>query len=419
MENWELFKVKGIPVRIHSSWLVIFFIFAWSAQEQISNSNLYQLPLLLSWTIGFITSFLLFLSVLLHELGHSLMAIHEGVKVRSITLFFLGGIAKVERECSTPMACFRVALAGPLVSFVISLLLLGSVQILVFDDPIISNLFKQLGSLNLVIAIFNLLPGLPLDGGIILKSLVWHFTGSQRKGIKVATNSGRFFSLASIFFGTWICFSGGGLAGLWLIILGWFGIMSSRSQDQMLTFQKALCDLKVENLYGRKYRILESDLTLRKFSELDDSLIELESGPMWNLVYKEGRSLGYITVKTLKELPVQHWDSYLVGDYLTPLENLPSISQKDPLWKAVLLLEKTPHAQLLVMNLAGLPIGTFDRINAGESVLKKIGLNIPEKLLNIAEKKNIYPLGMALPQIVDSMISSGLVEESYELSSKK
>jgi len=125
----------------------------------------------LSWLLGLSTALLLFVSVLLHELGHSLVALREGVKVSSITLFLLGGVARVERECSTPMGSFRVAAAGPAVSFVLAGLLLASQHAANHANPLLGNLVAQLGALNLVLALFNLLPGLPLDGGLILKAL--------------------------------------------------------------------------------------------------------------------------------------------------------------------------------------------------------------------------------------------------------
>ena len=413
MEGWQLMRIKGIPLRIHSSWLAIFIFFAWTAQLEVSASNDYQISIWMTWLIGFITSFLLFLSVLLHELGHSFMALHEGVKVRSITLFFLGGFAKVDRECSSPMGTFRIAMAGPLVSLFIAGLLLNWGQLFSVENVILSNLLNQLGSLNFVLGIFNLLPCLPLDGGVILKSLVWHFTGSQKQGIKVATASGRFFSLFAIFLGTWICLKGGGFGGLWLVVLGWFGFAASRSQSQMLLLQQALCDLKVENVYGRSYRVLEAHWTLRKISEITLSFKQVgRDFSDWLLVCREGRWIGFITEEKLKEVPVQHWDNYLIGDYSTPLMHLPSVFQNEPLWKAISQLEKTKNGRLLVYNLAGLPIGTLDRIDAGEAVLKRIGLNLPYKFIELARRKNTYPLGLSLAEVVEGMLASGMAEKS-------
>ena len=411
MDGWELTKIRGIPLRIHSSWLVILFLFTWSAQGQVTNLSDTQLPIWLSWGIGFVTSLLLFVSVLLHELGHSFMALHEGVKVRSITLFFLGGVAQVEKECSSPMGSFRVALAGPVVSFLLAIIFLNSVEIFSSSNAIFSNLLAQLGSLNLVLGLFNLLPGLPLDGGVILKSLVWHFSGSQRKGIKVASASGRCLSFLAIFLGSFICFRGGGFGGLWLIVLGWFGFAASRSQNQTLLIQETLCELKVNEAHGRRFRVLESNLPLNTIGDFRITASKNQFLPEWILVCNTGRWVGYVNDQPLKEVPIQDWANYSLEDYSRPISELPAISEKVPLWQAVLELEKTQDGRLLVLSLAGLPKGTLDRVDIGIAVLRKIGLNLPSKFVDISRKQNSYPLGLALPQIVDGMISSGLNEK--------
>ena len=134
MEGREILKIRGIPLRVHQSWFLILTLFTWSAQKQLVNVSEIPLPTWSTWFLAFITSLLLFASVLLHELGHSFMALHEGVQVRSITLFFLGGVAKVEKECSNPMGTFRIALAGPLVSLSLAgLLLFGANYISTFN----------------------------------------------------------------------------------------------------------------------------------------------------------------------------------------------------------------------------------------------------------------------------------------------
>ena len=419
MEGWEIMKIKGIPLRVHSSCFFILILFSWTVKVQLTNFSGIELPVFESWIIGFITALLLFLSVLLHELGHSFMALHEGLKVRSITLFFLGGVAKVERECPTAMGSFRVALAGPVVSFCVAFILLTVRELFIQNSVIISNVLGQLGSLNLVLALFNLLPGLPLDGGIILKSLVWHFTGSRNKGIKIATLSGRLLSILAIFLGSWICLNDGSLEGLWLIVLGWFGLAASRSQSQMLRFQKILTEVKVSQVFGRRYRVLEDDLPLKRLSEFPIDSEKDYLCPEWILLCNSGRWVGYIDNEPLKKLPVQDWNNYSLGDYSKPLSDLPSLSEKVNLLQAVLALEKTKEGRILVLSLAGLPIGTLDRIDIGIVVLRHLGLKPPSKFIELARKQNVYPLGLALPKVVESILSSGLVDNDYSSSLKR
>ncbi len=405
-------RIRGIPVKVHPSWFLILTLFTWTAQGQISRAAGVPLAAWSSWGLGLITALLLFLSVLLHELGHSFVAQHEGVKVRSITLFLMGGVARVERECSTPMAALRVAAAGPLVSLFLAIALLTSVRSASDFSPLLANLVGQLGVLNLVLGLFNLLPGLPLDGGLILKALVWHWTGSQSKGVQVASATGKGLSLFAIVIGIWISLRGGGLGGLWLVMLGWFGLASSRSESQMLAFQKALAQLRVSDASTRRFRVLEDDQTLKRLSQLRLSKSEEHpSLPEWVLICSSGRWIGYVTDKPLKELPVQQWDRQVIGDFVQPLSNLPSIGEKAPLWKAVEELEKSKDGRLLVFNLAGLPSGTLDRVDLGEAVLKRLGITLPPSFIEAARNQNIYPLGMSLPNVVESMVSSGLVKK--------
>ncbi len=421
LEGWEIFRIRGIPLRVHPSWFLILVVFTWLSKGQLTTApGLVMLPLWQSWGLGFISALLLFLSVLLHELGHSFVAINEGVKVRSITLFLLGGVANVERECSTPMATLRVAAAGPLVSFFLAIILLKGVQAASGYSPLLANLLGQLGSLNLILALFNLLPGLPLDGGIILKALVWHLTGSQRKGVQVATNSGRCLAFFSIGYGAFsLLAKNGGYGALWLILIGWFALAASRSQTQMLTLQNSLTELRVEKAFGRRFRVLEEDQTLRKLSKLRLSSSNEELVPEWVLVCNAGRWVGYVTDQPLKDLPVQYWDQHLLSEYIKPLSELPSIAQNEPLWKAIKLIEGSKEGRLLVFNSAGLPSGTLDRIDVGKAVLLHLGFRIPSSMEQSARNKNTYPLDIALPQVVESMISSGMVESEGTFDSRQ
>ncbi len=413
LESWELMRIRGIPLRVHPSWFFILLLFTWTAQGQVANGEQAPVSLWLSWGLGLITALLLFLSVLLHELGHSFVALNEGVKVSSITLFLLGGVARIEKECPTPMGAFRVAVAGPLVSLVLAIVCLYSVQSVATLSPLIANLIRQIGSLNLVLALFNLLPGLPLDGGVILKSLVWQFTGSYRKGLKVANTTGRYLSILAIFLGVWISLRGGGLSGLWLIMLGWFGLSASRSQSQILILQKILNELSVRDSASKRFRVIEKSSSIRELSKYIMYSKDIKEVQDWILVCDGGRWVGYIDDQPLKELPVQKWDNYPLSDFIRPLNELPRIEEKSLLWKAVSALDKSKGGRLLVFNIAGLPSGTIDRVDVGEAVLKRLGINLPKSFLDQARSQNIYPLGLDLSKVVD-VIKSNINFENKE-----
>ena len=414
-EGWELLKIRGIPLRVHPSWFVILALTTVMFQAQLASGVGAGLAVAVTWGIGLLTALLMFVSVLLHELGHSLVALHEGVKVRSITLFLMGGVARVEKECSTAMGSLRVAAAGPLVSLVLAGILLLSVPMIQPANPLLANLCSQLGGLNLVLALFNLLPGLPLDGGLILKSLVWQFTGSRTRGVQVATASGRALALTAIVLGLYLFLMAKSGGGLWLMLLGWFGLGANRGQTQMLVLQKVLQDVSVAEAASRRFRVLEADQPLRRLSQIRLQDAEGQRGPDWILICRGGRWIGWVDDQPLRDLPVQQWDRQSLDDHLKPLDELPSIADKAPLWQAVKALEQAPDGRLLVFSPAGLPAGTIDRMDVGEAVLQKLGVRLPPPILEEARKQNAYPLGLVmLPQVVETMQASesDLVRES-------
>ncbi len=411
MGSWEVMKIRGIPLRIHPSWLLVFVYFTLSARDQLETLLDGQGSFWIGWIIALFTSSLLFVSVLLHELAHSFVAIGQGIKVKDITLFFLGGMANLEKECSTSEGSLKIAISGPFVSLILAFSMIWLSNILLDSNIIFSNLFKQVGSLNMLIGIFNLLPIIPLDGGVILKSLIWYFTGSKKTGIKVAIYSARFISYFSIFFGFFMLIKGSLYVGICFLIIGLFIFSSSRSQSQIVLIQKILTELNISQAYSRLYRVLEDDLPVKVLSKYDYLNQENGLDNEWILLCREGRWVGYLSAKILQNISVQNWDKKFLYEFAKPLEELSSIGEKESLLIGILKIEKTNDARLLVLSNAGLPLGTLDRVDVGKVVLKKIGLNLPDQLIRLARKENSYPLGLKLYSIANSMVSSDLADD--------
>lgn len=409
-QGWELMRIRGISLRLHPTWFLVLglltFVFAREYQDSLGQG----LGATLLWTISLLSALLLFLSVVLHEFGHSFVAMSQGVKVRSITLFFLGGVANTESECKTARGEFLMAAAGPAVSLVLAGVLLGAHHAAAHISPALGEMAQRLGELNLVLALFNLLPGLPLDGGRILKALVWQLTGSQRRGVEVANGFGRFLSLLAIGLGVMLTLRGIGF-GLWLLMLGWLGLGASRSQQQLLLLERVLADMRVQEVAKRRFRVLEASDTLRKVSQirLTPASSATPTGPQtepagladWLLVCDAGRWRGVIDDQPLQELPIQRWDSDRVGDHMQPLSTLASIREDAPLWQAVMGLND--HPRLLVLGATGLPSGTIERPDLGEAVLIRLGVRLPEPLLQRARQQNTYPLGLSLEPVARSL----------------
>ncbi len=425
-EGWQIARVWGIPVLIHPTWLIILLIstvaFARDYHPAASGGDL------MTWGLAFLTALLLFVSVLLHELGHSLVALSQGVKVISIKLFLLGGVASVDRECATPMGAALVAAAGPAVSLVLAGLFLALRVPAGQLAPGLGQMALQLGLLNLTLALFNLLPGLPLDGGLLLKALVWQISGSQRRGIQVANGCGRFLSVMALGLGTWVLLKGNGGPGLWLLVLGWFGLGAASRQSQLLRLQTVLKELRVADASRRRFRVVEASASLRQLSQqrlqaadpappgpaapgaAAPGSAEIPGLPPWILVCDRGRWQGVIDDGPLQSLPVQRWDGERIGDHAQPLASLPSIAEQAPLWQAVLRLDDPEVSRLLVLSPAGLPTGTLERPDLGEVVFSRLGVRVPPPLLALARRHNAYPMGLALAHVARSMLSSGEVQ---------
>ena len=320
-------------------------------------------------------------------------------------------------------------------SLTLAVALLAGVHPAAHQSVVLGEMLTQLGVLNLVLALFNLLPGLPLDGGLVVKALVWQVTGSRRRGLVVANGCGRFLSFLALGLGAVLLLRGGGISGAWLMLLGWFGLGAARNQSQVLQVQQALRDIRVKDVSRRRFRVLEASTTLRQLSRLEPitpgslpaasrdaaraadprpaaSLAPASVDPLadWLLVCDRGRWRGVIDPSILQELTVQRWDSEVVGDHLHPLGDLPSIAESAPLWQAVLQMDQPDRPRLLVLGPAGLPTGTLERPEVAEAVLKRIGLRLPSQLLATAREQNGYPLGLALAQVVRSMLAAGEVQ---------
>ena len=406
---WTIGAICGVPLRVHPSWLIIVGLATVSFQAQYGQllqgrQLAVNTPGL--WLLGFVTVLLLFGSVLLHELGHSLVALHHGVKVRSITLFLFGGVATLEKECRSALAALQVAAAGPAVSFALALGFFLLAQLAETMQPVAALVCRQLMILNLVLGIFNLMPGLPLDGGLIVKALVWHFSGSRRRGVQVAAAAGLALAITAMALGLWSVLVWRTPSGLWLALLGWFGLEAASAQLQLLRLQDQLLRLRVQQVQGRRYRILNAHVDLRTISrQLAQKTTDM--GPQdWLLVYDGHRWLGRFQPEALKTLPVQCWPREMVSQRLQPWEEVPGIKGSAPLWQAALALEHAPESRLLVLNGAGLPSGTIDRVDLVKAVCKGLGIRLPEAFLGQIQRLGGYPPGLQLGLVASAMADS-------------
>ena len=404
MRSWQLLKIWGIPFKIHPYWIVILFLFSWSISDQINLTSSNTFNNQEAWLIGFFTSFLLLCSIIFHQIFHTYICLTEGVKIKNITFFFLGAILKIEKDCQSALGSIKISLVRPLLCFITAFFLLMISNYSESKEQVFINIISRVGVLNLLLGIFNLIPVGTLDGGNLLKSIIWYFSGNKNKGRSLLN---KFTLLSSIFvltIGIFFIFSLNFYYGLILCLLAIFGINISNSDSQYLKIEKILKSRNFTELKLKFIRRIEFDLTLKQFNKLIKDANNLDN---YFFITKNGRWVGFISDDILKNVPVKKWDLKIVSEFKRSINNFPSINENTPLWQIIEKIEKTNGGTILMINSLGIPLGLLDRKNIGNFVLKKLGFNISNEILNKIKTKNNYPLGIELPKIIELMKSKG------------
>jgi Zn-dependent protease len=342
--NIPLGRIFGISIGLDYSWFVIFVLLTWMLADSYYPAEFKDWPLLLYWFVGAMTAIMLFVSVLLHELGHSVVALGYKVPVRSITLFLFGGVAQIGGEPPSAIAEFLIASAGPFVSLILALLFY-IVQPLVADIQPLLGLAKYLAYINLVLVAFNFIPGYPLDGGRVLRAIIWAITGSMRRATLIAANVGRFFALLFVFVGVWQIVSGNFTGGLWIAFIGWFLDSAAFAQVQQVMVQSLLSGHRVSQAMSTHCARVAEDVSLRDI--VDESI--LGRGQHCLLINRGNDIVGLITLQQIKEVPRAEWATTRAGQVMLPVNRLASIAPDAQLWTALEKLDRNGVNQLPVI----------------------------------------------------------------------
>ena len=322
---WRLGKIFGIEIHIDASWLIIFVLVTWTLAGQYFPSQNPNWSPLLNLLLGIIASILFFISVLAHELSHSLMAIYQGERVRNITLFIFGGVAQIVEEPDKPLKEFLIVLIGPLTSIAIGIIS-GIVWWFTREiSPPIASILRFLGIINIVLACFNLIPGFPLDGGRILRAIIWGFTKNVKLATKVASFSGKLVAFVLIFWGIKLIFSGLTLNGIWSIFIGWFLYNAATSSYRHLLVKDALREVRVEDLMITNFDTVPPDLSIQRL--VDDYILYHQDRGF--LVVEAGLVQGIVCLHDIKKVPRQRWSNTTIGEIMIPKDQLEKVSSGD------------------------------------------------------------------------------------------
>ncbi|MFB2919415.1 site-2 protease family protein [Aerosakkonema funiforme] len=412
--GWRIGTIFGIPLYIDPSWLIILGIFTFANGYNLQEAYP-QWKLVTVWGIGFSIAILLFASVLLHELGHSLVARSQGIKVSSITLFLFGGIASIDRESQTPGLAFQVAIAGPCVSII----LFGLLNLLSYLLPALSPaevLVAHLANINLVLALFNLIPGLPLDGGQILKAAVWKLKGDRFQGIHWAARTGQILGWAAIIFSglSYIITSEPGI--LWIGLLGWFVLRNASAYDQITNLQESLLQLTAADAMTREFRVIDADMTLRQFA--DDYLLQATQPEVY-FAASDGRYRGLVSLDDFRALERSEWETQTVRSIVKPLDAIETVEEKTPLVEAIERIESDKLSRITVLSPAGAVAGIIDRGDIVRAMAQKLNIKISEVQIKRIKEEGIYPPGLPIPAIASAAAESVPTQTKEPLSISK
>lgn len=346
-------RIAGIPISLDYSWFLIFILLSWSLGTSYFPAQFPGWATWQYWAIGALATVMLFLSVLLHELGHATAARHYRIKVKEITLFIFGGVAQIQEEPRSPSSEFWIAVAGPVVSLLLGALF--SALAAVVSIPQLLAVFKYVGYLNLSLFLFNLIPGFPLDGGRVLRAAIWASTRDMHRATILAANVGRIIAYGFIFFGLGMVFSGELMDGMWMAFIGWFLESAAVAQVQQQKLQDILSQYTVRQAMSPHMALIPGDMTLDVLAEHHF----LKGGRAY-VVQEHGRPAGLLTIHQLRKAPKSRWPQTTAAEVMIPLDQARTIGPEDDLWSALEKMDREGVNQLLVVE-NGAIIGTLSR----------------------------------------------------------
>jgi len=336
-------RIFGISIGLDYSWFLIFVLFAWTLARGYYPAAYPTWSGAEDWGMGAVTALMLFVCVLLHELGHAVVAMGYKVPVRRITLFLFGGVSQIEGEPPSAVAEFWIALAGPAVSGALAVLFALLRPAVAAVSPLLA-LTTYLAYINGGLAVFNLIPGFPLDGGRILRAILWSSTHNLRTATVIAANVGRFIGFVFIVWGVSQIFGGDFGNGLWIAFIGWFLESAATAQVQQQNVESLLTGHRASEAMNPHYDSIPAATHLH---ELVDRHI-LGRGSRSFMVTQDDKVVGLVTVHQIAAVPRDRWASTSVADAMTPIARVKRIGPNTGLWAAMTEMHRDGVNQLPV-----------------------------------------------------------------------
>ncbi|MBW4706289.1 site-2 protease family protein [Roseobacter sp. YSTF-M11] len=343
----KIFTLVGLDIRLDPSWALIAALITWSLSQQYFPSALPGQTFETYLTMAITAMLLFFASLLLHEVSHSVVARWLGVPIKGITLFLFGGVAELEAEPQSAAVEFWVALAGPAMSLCLALgfWVLTGISDIALQSLILTEVLSYLATINLILALFNLVPAFPLDGGRVLRAYLWHRTGDVLKATETASRSGRFFAYALMTMGLFALFQGALIVGLWQVMIGGFVFMAANSAYQTQLARSVFGDKTVGSLMKRRPVVVSPEMTLSEFV----NQIMLHQRVAFVPVVEDGVLLGHMDQAVLAGIDRENWASTRVGDVFAGLDPETTIAPDLPVQELMAKIAKSGQRKYLVV----------------------------------------------------------------------
>jgi len=363
----SLGKIFGIPLRLHYTWFIIFALVTTSLVFYFPGDY----PTVERIAFGILTSILFFASIIIHELAHSILAIRNGIPVKEITLFVFGGISQITKEATRPNTELLIAVVGPLASLAMAGIFYGlSILLAQAEQTLIANLMQWLAIINMILALFNLIPGFPLDGGRVFRAIIWRRTGNYHRATRLATKVGQGVAYAFVAGGVVIIFVAHlWLNGLWLVFIGWFLHDAARATYQQILLRDSLSGVKVRHVTDYSCPLVSPKLNL-------ESVVQeyiLPTGRNCFPVARETLLEGMITLCDLKKIPRTRWDTTTVQDIMTPVNKLKIAYLNQDILSLLQEIGKTDHIPVVE---EGKVIGIVNREDLNRFLRTRVDLEM-------------------------------------------
>lgn len=344
-DSVHLGHIAGVRIGLNWSWAVVFALIVWTLTSSVFPDHNPGLSDGSYLAMAIVAAGLFFGSLLLHELGHAVVARREGMEIEGITLWLFGGVAKFRGMFPSAGAEFRIAVAGPLVSLVLGLLFAGIAWASGLPKQV-DGVAAWLGYINLILLAFNLLPALPLDGGRVLRSALWRARGDFGWATRVAADAGRGFAYLFIGLGLFEFFFASSFGGVWLAFLGWFLLMAAGAEARYVATRQALGGHRVGDLMVHEPATVGPEMTLGRFM---DEVVWARRYTTYPVV-EDGRAIGLLPFRRVAEVPRSEWDGRSVRDRMVRREDVPILRADDDLVEALEKLGASDVRRALVLD---------------------------------------------------------------------